>query len=57
MRHIPHVTHFTCLRQSRAHIRLEEPNWQQQSDLFVFVLFVALKKRIPSKIGTVSCFV
>ena len=41
----------------RAHILLEAPSWQQLSDWFVFVLFVALKKRIPLKICTLSCFV
>ena len=34
----------------RAHILLEEPNRHQTSYLFVFVSFVALKKRILSKI-------
>ena len=39
---------------SPAHIHLEAPNWHQLSDLFVSlflesILFVALKKRIPSK--------
>ena len=36
---------------------LGEPNWQQLSYLFVFVLFVALKKRIPSKMCLLSCLV
>ena len=38
-----------CVHESRSHILLEEPNRHQLSYLFVFVLFVALKKRIPSK--------
>ena len=42
---------------SVSHILLEEPNWQQLSYLFVFVLIVALKKRIPSNICILSCFV
>ena len=42
---------------SLAHILLKAPNWQELSDLFVClflesILFVALKKRIPSKICT-----
>ena len=37
----------------RQNILLEEPNWQQ---LFAFVFFTALKKRIPSKISILSCF-
>ena len=40
-----------------SYILLEEPDWQQLMYLFVFVLFVALKKRIPPKIGILSCFV
>ena len=35
---------------SLAHILLEAPNCHQLPDLFVYVLFVALKKRIPLKI-------
>ena len=31
--------------KTKKDILLEEPNWQQLSDLFVFVLFLALKKR------------
>ena len=62
-------TRLACPRQScahflleepnrqRAHILVEEPNGQQQSYLFVFVWFLALKKRIPSEIGKLSCFV
>ena len=37
-----------------AHFLLETPNWWQPSDLFVcfvFVVFVALKKRTPSKLA------
>ena len=55
MRHIPYVTPFTSSQQSRAHILLEEPSWQQLSYVFVFVLFWALKKRIPLKICILSC--
>ena len=40
-----------------AHILMEAPNRQQLSDLLVSVLFVTLKKRIPSKICILSCFV
>ena len=47
---------FTSVRQSPALIFLEEPKWQQLSDLFVFVLFMALKKGIPLKMCTLSCF-
>ena len=39
-----------------CHILLEAPNWQQLSDLFAFVLFVALKKRIPWKMCILSRF-
>ena len=35
---------------------LETPKRQQQSYLFVFVLFVALKKRIPLEICILFCF-
>ena len=31
--------------------------WQQLGDLFVFLLFVALKKRIHSNLCILSCFV
>ena len=41
--------------QSLAHILLEEPNRPAAAKLLVFVLFVALKKRIPSKICWLSC--
>ena len=43
--------------ESRAQFFLREPNWQHISDLFVFVLFVALKTTIPSEIRILSCFV
>ena len=56
MRHIPYVTPFTFVRLSHANILLEEPNWQHLSYLFVFVFFVALEKRIPSKNCILSCF-
>ena len=39
------------------HIFLEAPNWQQLSDLFAFVLFVASNKRILSKVCILSWFV
>ena len=39
---------------SRTHILLKGPNRHQLSYLFVFVLFVALKKRIPWKMCTLS---
>ena len=42
--------------KKNAHILLEEPNWWQLSYMFVFGLFVALKKGIPSKICILSCF-
>ena len=44
-------------RQSQAHILLEEPSWQQLCYVFVFELFVASKKGIPSKNCILSCFV
>ena len=50
-----HALYF--VRQSRAHILLEEPNWQQLNDLFVFGFSVALKKRVASKVCILSCFV
>ena len=34
-----------------------ESGSQQPSDLYVFVSFVTLKKRIPSKFFILSCFV
>ena len=36
---------------------LKAPCWQQLSNLFVFILFVALKKRIPWKMCIMSWFV
>ena len=45
------------LHVSLTHTLLEVPIWQPSSYVFVFVLFVALKKRIPSKICVRSCFV
>ena len=49
--------HETDMQVWRAHILLEEPNRRQLSCPFVFVLFVTLKKRIPSKMCVLSCFV
>ena len=43
----------TDQKHTKGHILLEEPSWQQ---LFVFVLFVDLKKRILSKICILLCF-
>ena len=42
--------------QSRTHFLQQELKWQRINELFVFVLFVALKKRIPSKMCILSCF-
>ena len=52
MRHIPYVTLFTHVRQSVSctHPRkVDEPNRQQISYLFVFVLFVAWRREFPWK--------
>ena len=49
---------YVCeILEGLTHILLEAPNWQQLSDLFVIVLFVALQKRIPLKTVTLSCSV
>ena len=57
MRHTPYVTPVTLIRQSCALFLPQESNWQKISELFVFVLYVALKKRISSKVRILSCFV
>ena len=51
------MVHVAVHGQSRAHFLSQESTWRQISDLFVFVLFVALKKKIPSKISILSRFV
>ena len=52
---------FCILRQSCVLFLPQNSNWQKINDLFVclfvFVLYVALKKRISSKIRILSCFV
>ena len=50
-------SHFWSIFWSHAYNIPEEPNWQQLWFLFVFVLFVALNKRILYKICILSCFV
>ena len=52
-----HKQLLPVVRQTRAHIRLEEAKRQQLSYMFVFVLIVAVKKKIPSQICVLSCFV
>ena len=47
---------FHLSTQSCAHFLLQESKWWQISDLFVFVLFIALKNRDFSVIGILSCF-
>ena len=51
----PSCCQFGSSKTKGALILLEEPNRQQL--LFVFVLFMALKNKIPSKICVPSCFV
>ena len=46
---------LTC--RSCALFLPQESNWQKISELFLFVLCVALKKRISSKMWILSCFV
>ena len=43
--------------RSHAHCLLQESNWRQISDLFVLVFFVAVKKRIFSKVPILTSFV
>ena len=49
------LDHLWEVRQSRSLFLPQESNWQKISELFVFVLYVALKKRISSKIRILSC--
>ena len=49
IRHTSYVTPFGLVRQSRAFFLPQESTWQKMSELFIFVLYTALKKWVSSK--------